>query len=495
VLSSARLVLFNSPEFAVFFPIVVAGYYLLPPKLRWLWLLAASLVFYMAWRPVYVLVLLVLIAIDYVAGRAMEARETREERRRFLLLSLGANLGLLFVFKYYAFFATSLSSVLRMVAIDWRPTLLDVVLPVGLSFHTFQAMSYTSDVYRGRVRAERHLGFFALFVTYFPQLVAGPIERAANLLPQLEKEVAFDAERVIDGLRLMAWGLFKKVVVADRLAVAIDAAYAAPGRHDGPSLVLATVFFALQIYGDFSGYSDIALGAARVLGVRLMDNFRSPYLARSVRDFWQRWHISLTSWFRDYVYVSLGGNRVSRPRWCLNVLVVFLLSGLWHGANWTFVLWGAFHGVWMVASRTSEGVRARLAQALALDRVPRLHAVFQGVVTFALVCVGWVLFRAASLQDARLVFGRLGTGWELLLAPGAASKLAASLGLVPAELVLGLAFGVLLLVVEARAGETPPMRLVAAQPVYVRWPVYYALVAVILAFGVFDSAPFIYFQF
>jgi len=488
-------VLFNSPEFAVFFPVVVTGFYALPSRLRWTWLLAASVLFYMAWRPLYILVLLVLIVIDYVAARAMEGQPDPRRRRRFLLLSLAGNLGLLFAFKYYSFFMGSLASVLQALQVDWRPTLIDVVLPVGLSFHTFQAMSYTSDVYRGRVPAEKHFGLFALFVTYFPQLVAGPIERATNLLPQLRREASLDFDRVADGLRLMAWGLFKKVVVADRMAAAVDVVYAAPGRHDGPALALATVFFAIQIYGDFSGYSDIAIGAARVLGVRLVDNFRTPYRARSVREFWQRWHISLTSWFRDYVYVSLGGNRVAFGRWCRNVLVVFLLSGLWHGANWTFVLWGAFHGGWMVASRLTEGGRARAVRVLRLDRAPRLHAALQTLMTFALVCLGWVLFRAASVADARLVVAGLASGWSKLLLPGAMGGLAASLGHDPAELALGLCFGGLLLLVEVRAGDVPAMRLVADQPAHVRWPAYYLLVALVLIFGVFDNSPFIYFQF
>jgi len=349
-------------------------------------------------------------------------------------------------------------------------------------------------VYRGRVRAERSLGRFALFVTYFPQLVAGPIERAGRLMPELRKEVRFDPAAVADGLRTMAWGLFKKVVVADRLARAVDAVYAAPAGHDGPTLVLATVFFALQIYGDFSGYSDMALGAARVLGVDLMQNFRTPYRARSVQDFWHRWHISLSTWFRDYVYLTLGGNRVSPPRWCFNVLVVFLLSGLWHGASWTFVLWGAFHGVWMVASRLSAGGRARLARACGLDRVPRLHGALQVALTFALVCAGWVLFRARTIADAAAVARGATAGWPVL-ARGGVAALSAGLGLTPAGLFITVALALLLLLVEARAGDAPPMQLVAQAPPFLRWPAYYVLVSLILVFGVFENAPFIYFQF
>jgi alginate O-acetyltransferase complex protein AlgI len=487
--------LFNSPQFAVFFPLVTLGFYALPHRYRWAFLLAASLGFYMAWRPWYVIVLLVLIVIDYVAGRAMEGQAQPARRRRFLLLSLTANLGLLFVFKYYAFFTTSASFALQRLGVSWQPSVLDVVLPVGISFHTFQAMGYTSDVWRGRIRAERSLGRFALFVTYFPQLVAGPIERAAHLIPQLSAEVRFDAGRVADGLRTMAFGLFKKVVVADRMARAVDVVYAAPGAHDGPALALATLLFALQIYGDFSGYSDMAVGAARVLGVDLSENFRRPYLAQSVQEFWHRWHISLSSWFRDYLYLPLGGNRVSRSRWSFNVLLVFLLSGLWHGAHWTFVLWGAFHGTWLVASRLSERARSRGARALGLHRAPGLHGAVRTAITFVMVCLGWVLFRASSVGDALSVFQRLGRGWLALSLPGGLEHLTTSLGLASSELALTLCFGALLLAAEGRAGETPPMNLIARQPAFVRWPAYYFLVSLIVVFGVFDDAPFIYFQF
>jgi alginate O-acetyltransferase complex protein AlgI len=492
-------VLFNSPQFAVFFPLVTLGFYALPHKFRVAFLLAASLGFYMAWRPWYVIVLLLLIGIDYVAGRAMANRSEPRERRRFLFLSLAANLGLLFVFKYYAFFMAFATALLHRLSVDWQPPLLAVVLPVGISFHTFQAMGYTSDVYRGRIQAERRLDRFALFVTYFPQLVAGPIERAASLLPQLTAEVRFDAARVADGLRTMAWGLFKKVVVADRMARAVDVVYSAPAAHDGPALAIATLCFAIQIYGDFSGYSDMAIGAAKVLGVDLVQNFRTPYLARSVEDFWHRWHISLSSWFRDYLYVPMGGNRTSLPRWCFNVLVVFLLSGLWHGANWTFVAWGAFHGLWLIASRLSARHRTAVVRALALDRLPRVHAALQTLTTFALVTVGWVFFRASSLGNALLILRRLGSGWAGVGAvAGSLARLDAVggvLGLAPVEVALALFFGALLLFAEWRGGELPPMQLVARQPAYVRWPTYYALVTLILLFGVFDDAPFLYFQF
>ena len=487
--------LFNSAPFALFFPLVTIGFFVLPQRLRWEFLLLASLLFYMAWRPAYVLVLLTLIAIDYVAARAMAATQDQRARRRFLLLSLAANLGLLFVFKYYAFFASSLGGVLQALGSTWRPTVLEIALPIGISFHTFQALGYTIDVYRGRVRAEPSLQRYALFVSYFPQLVAGPIERASHLLPQLGAPVRFDGARAADGLRIMAWGLFKKAVIADRMTGPVSVVYAAPGNYDGPTLAAATLMFAVQIYGDFSGYSDMAIGAAKVLGVDLVENFRAPYGARNVREFWRRWHMSLSTWFRDYVYVPLGGNRVSPARWCFVIVVVFALSGLWHGANWTFLVWGLFHGGWMIASRFSASGRARVVRAARLDRVPRVHAALQTALTFVLVSVGWVFFRSSGLGDAGLVLGGLGRGWGRVLAAGGTDVLSANLGLTTIQLGITVGLAALLFVSESTSGDRRPVDVIARQAPALRWLGYYAMVALILTFGVFDDSPFIYFQF
>ena len=282
---------------------------------------------------------------------------------------------------------------------------------MGLSFHTFQAMSYTIEVYRGRQKAERHFGIYALYVMFYPQLVAGPIERPQNLIHQFYEEHRFDYDRVVSGLQLIAWGLFKKVVVADRLAKVVNVVYAGPSQYGGPPLVIATVFFAFQIFCDFSGYSDIAIGSARVMGFTLMNNFNRPYHSQSIAEFWRRWHISLSTWFRDYVYIPLGGNRLSVPRWYANILVVFLVSGLWHGARWTYVIWGALHGIFLIVGAVTEKFRARITAAIGLGRHPFFHNPLRVLFTFALVNLGWIFFRASSVRDAWQILTRLFTGW------------------------------------------------------------------------------------
>ena len=390
--------LFNSFEFAVFFPVVTLLYFATPARRRWIVLLIASAVFYMAFIPAYLLILLALIVIDYTAALLIE-RAKGPARRRLLLVSVASNIGILGAFKYYNFLATNVDSLARVMG--YSPSslpLLSWVLPIGLSFHTFQSMAYTIEVYRGRFPAERHLGYYALYVMYYPQLVAGPIERPYNLLPQLRREQVLEPTRIASGLKLMAWGLFKKVVIADRLAFVVNAVYAQPSSANGAALIVATVFFAWQIYCDFSGYTDIAIGAAEVMGIDLMCNFRRPYLATSTRDFWTRWHVSLSSWFRDYVYIPLGGNRRGRARTYRNLVTIFVLCGFWHGAAWTFVVWGLFHGLVLVIERITgfSGDPTRLP-LLALRRA----------VTMLLVVVSWVFFNSASLPKAFRTIGAM----------------------------------------------------------------------------------------
>jgi D-alanyl-lipoteichoic acid acyltransferase DltB (MBOAT superfamily) len=488
-------VLFNSFEFAVFLPVVLGVHFALPPRLRWILLLGASYYFYMAWRPRYVVLLLASTVVDYFVGRAMERCPDSRSRRPYLAISLTANLGLLLTFKYYSFFAGVLAAILRGGGAGWEPPVLDVTLPIGISFYTFQTLSYSLDIYRGQWRAERNPGRFALFVSFFPQLVAGPIERAGRLLPELSAKRAFDPQSVADGLRRVGWGLFKKVVLADRAARIVDFVYAAPGEKGGPALAAATVLFAFQIYCDFSGYSDIAVGVARMFGIRLRENFRAPYFARSVREFWQRWHISLSTWFRDYVYIPLGGSRAGRARSSFNLLVVFVVSGLWHGANWTFVLWGAYFGLWMILSRATATIRERIAMGLGLRGWPWLRTALQTGITFAFVNLGWVLFRAATPGDAVLIFSRLGHGWGELQGPSAVGHLVAELGMPLGELVLTGCWILVLLLAEARSTDTPPMESLAQQPGWLRWSAYYGICLAILVFGIFDETPFVYFQF
>ncbi|MCB0763068.1 MAG: MBOAT family protein, partial [Flavobacteriales bacterium] len=323
--------LFNSTAYLIFLPVVVGLFFALPHRLRWLLLLVASCVFYMAFVPVYILILAFTIMVDYVAGIVIEPARGRA-RRMFLVASIVANVGVLAIFKYYPFLTENLELLLGSIGIRHHFPDLGILLPIGLSFHTFQSLSYTLEVYHDRQPAERHFGRFALYVMFFPQLVAGPIERPQNLLPQFKARRSFSLEDLSWGLVKILYGLFKKVVVADRLAPFVDAVYADIPGSNGLTILLATLFFTVQIYCDFSGYSDIAIGSARIMGYRLMENFKRPYLSTSIREFWGRWHISLSSWFRDYLYIPLGGNRVVKWRWYYNLMIVFLVSGLWHGA-------------------------------------------------------------------------------------------------------------------------------------------------------------------
>jgi D-alanyl-lipoteichoic acid acyltransferase DltB (MBOAT superfamily) len=470
--------LFNSLHFIlVFFPVAVTGYYLLPHRFRWFWLLVLSAYFYMAFVPYYILILAVTILVDYAAGLVISTT-TGAKRRMWLMLSIVANVGFLAFFKYFAFLRENLLQIGRFAGYDWAIPALSIVLPIGLSFHTFQSMSYTIEVYRGRQEPERNLGIFALYVLFFPQLVAGPIERPQNLLHQFRERHHFDYDAVSGGMKLMVWGLFQKMVIADRLAVMVDRIYAHPSEFGGLTLALGTVLFAFQIFCDFAGYSDVAIGTAQVLGFKLMTNFRQPYLSRSVAEFWKRWHISLSTWFRDYLYLPLGGNRTSQWRHIVNVLVVFAVSGLWHGADWKFVIWGALNGVFVVMA----GLRPPGSREEARREAPVL---VRRIVTFTLVCCTWVFFRASSLGEAFTIFRRL-----LPLRPG---EVLASIGTAPLICGLGLiVFAMLMHVIRERYSVR---ELISRQPVWLRWSVYTSALTCILLFGEFHSRDFIYFQF
>ena len=480
--------LFNSAHFLVFFPVAVAVYFGLPQRFRWMWLLACSYYFYMAWKPAYVIVIWLLTAIDYVAGLSIARAKSRAARRAFLAVSLASNLTLLFAFKYLNFVGGTAAYLLGAVGVTFDPPFVDVVLPLGISFHTFQALSYTIDVYKGKQEPERHLGRFALFIAFFPQLVAGPIERAWHMLPQFLARHELEYDRVISGLQQMVWGFFKKVVVADRLAVYVNAVYDAPARQTGLRALVATYFFAFQIYCDFSGYSDIALGAARVMGFELTTNFRRPYFADSVRDFWHRWHISLSTWFRDYLYIPLGGNRVGLARQTATLGLVFLVSGLWHGANFTFVVWGALHGLYVVGALWTTPLRRRLARAVGLDSAPAFAAVVRILVTFHLTLFAWIFFRAATLSDATTLVSRIVTDFR-------AGDGVTLPGFDAVEIGLGVGFALLLVAVEAFQERGVGREAFASRPAWVRWSVYYAAIVAILLFGRFDEREFIYFQF
>ena len=392
---------FNTLEFLLFLPAVLALHWALPHRLRWALLLASSWLFYFWWEPMAGLLLVAVTAATWLCGLGAARERPPAVRRACLAMALGACLGCLGVFKYAGFFAGLIPG-----GPAWR-----LLLPVGISFYTFQALSYVLDVYRGRTAPEGHFGYYALFISFFPQLVAGPIERSGRLLPQLRRERTLSREQLSAGGWLLLTGYFKKAAIADGLAPLVDAVYAAPGQAAGPEIIAATALFGLQIYCDFSGYSDIARGSAGLLGVELMENFQAPYAARSIREFWRRWHISLTAWFTDYVYIPLGGSRRGLPRRCFNIMAVFLLSGLWHGADWTFVAWGGIHGIYQVCGvlaarrtggRTPQGLGTGLLRCAA---------------TFSLVTFAWLFFRAQSMADAWLLLSRLGTGWGAAQGP------------------------------------------------------------------------------
>lgn len=480
--------LFNSFHFLVFFPVVATIFFFLPYFRRWIWIFLASCYFYIAFIPAYILVLFALILIDYAAGILIEKASDKKRRKRWLVFSLVANLCLLGFFKYYDFFLLSSAGVVNFLGFEGLdPQVLKLVLPIGLSFHTFQSMAYTIEVYRGKQKAERHLGIYAVYVLFFPQMVAGPIERPQNLLHQFRQKQDLDEDLAAGGLRLMLVGFFKKIVIADRLALVVNQVYGAPTEYSGPALALATYFFAFQIYCDFSGYSDIAIGAARVMGFRLMNNFERPYFSQSVAEFWRRWHISLSTWFRDYVYIPLGGNRVSGWRWQRNILIVFILSGLWHGANWTFVLWGAIHGVYILASETLRPLRSTVKERLRIPLGSGWLRAARVLLTFHLVLVAWIFFRAKSVSDALYILAHFfdwGTGWS-----------GGYLGLTSFEMFLAFFFIGVLLVGDFLKGAGGFERFIRPRPVWVRWPMYYVLILTILFFGRFDARDFIYFQF
>jgi len=471
--------LFNSLHFLLFFILVTPAFFLLPNKQRWKLLLAASCYFYMTFVPVYILILVFTIIIDYIAGIYIENSKGRK-RKFFLILSLLANIGVLAVFKYYNFLNENLSFLLGNIGYQNPVPYLNMLLPIGLSFHTFQAMSYTIEVYRGHQKAERHFGIYSLYVMFYPQLVAGPIERPQNILHQFHEKQHFDYNNVVDGLKLMLWGLFQKVVIADRLSIYVNAVYANSDQHSGITLIVANVFFAFQIYCDFSGYSYIAIGCAKVMGYDLMTNFRRPYLAASIKEFWSRWHISLSTWFRDYLYFPLGGNRGSKARWYMNLFIVFMISGLWHGANWTFIIWGALHGSYQICSVQFK----HLNQRNILGYQPLTNA-FHVLLTFSLVTFAWIFFRATNLNQAFAICKSIFTLKSGGLYIGTPEGFAYS--------VIWILF---LLVVEYITEYKSDLIQVFYSPVkLIRFTGYICIILIIILFGVFNGGQFIYFQF
>lgn len=421
---------FNSLAFLIFFPVVTVLYFLLPGRFRWMLLLVASYYFYMSWNPSLVFLILFTTVVSYGAALILERTEKKSLRKLCLVVTLCACLGVLFFFKYFNFLSASVTGLLRAFSLPVNDFLLDLVLPVGISFYTFQTLSYVIDVYRGTIEAERHFGYYALFVSFFPQLVAGPIERPQSLIPQLRETHAFSTSNCTEGLKIMLAGFFKKVVVADHLATYVVAVYSSPETATAPAIIIATIMFTFQVYCDFSGYTDIAVGCARIMGIRLMQNFSLPFSARTIHEFWERWHISLTSWFRDYIFYPLAmnkkigrfarkwGKKAKNPRigimlpQCVALLVTFLLSGLWHGAAWTFVLWGAIHGVYQVFGRITEKGREKFWTKLHVNMESPLYAFWQRAVVFVLCNFALIFFRANSVADLGILLRNLFTNWQ-----------------------------------------------------------------------------------
>jgi alginate O-acetyltransferase complex protein AlgI len=399
-------VLFNSIEFLIFFPVVTILYFVLPHKYRWFMLLVASCIFYAFFKAIYLLILVFTIIIDYYAGIWIEQAETKRKKKRFLVLSLIANIGVLAVFKYYNFLNSNIEGILSFFGYHNPVPYLKILLPIGLSFHTFQAMSYTIEIYRGNQKAEKHFGIYALYVMYYPQLVAGPIERPQNVLHQYHEKHSFDFDNVVKGLNMMAWGFFKKIVVADRLAVYVNEVYKDIPNATSASALIAVIFFSIQIYCDFSGYSNIAIGASKVMGIDLMANFDRPFLSRNITEFWRRWHISLSTWFNDYLYTPLAINmrNLGKLAIALALFITFFISGLWHGAGWTFIVYGCIHGIALIYEFLTKKLRKRAAKkipSIIYDNVSIL-------LTFCFVSFSWIFFRSPTFDHARAMLNKIG---------------------------------------------------------------------------------------
>ncbi len=458
----------------------------------------------MAFIPVYILILAITILIDYFAGILIEKAEGAK-RKRYLIISIVSTCLVLFVFKYANFFNANFAMMAKFLHWNYPIGVLKIILPIGLSFHTFQSLSYVIEVYRGKQKAEYNFGIYSLYVMFYPQLVAGPIERPQNLIHQFYEEHYFDYNRVTDGLKLMAWGMFKKIVIADRLSVLVNQIYNDPTVYSGPYFVLATVFFAFQVYCDFSGYSDIAIGSAQVMGFKLMDNFNRPYFAKSISEFWKRWHISLSTWFRDYLYLPLSWRAgIGTWRWYFSFFITFLICGIWHGANWTYIFWGALHGFYLMFAMWIHSYREGLYKRIGIKSYPKLFKYYQILTTFSLVCFALIFFRAKNISEAFYIVGHLFTGWSdlarTLLTRGfvfvlEGKGIGLSLGLSFKGFILSLSLILFLEFIHMIQSHGSIRHMLTEKPVWVRWSLYYCLLLGIMLFGVFGQNQFIYFQF
>jgi len=510
--------LFNSFHFIVFFIIVVVMYYLSPHRFRWILLLIASYYFYICWRPkelIFILLIVFSTFVNYIFSIAMYKQKNVVKRKKYLLITLFINFGLLFLFKYSVFLNESFMNVISKIIVWYYKDLgaetallksqlfleqyhardFDIILPMGISFYTFQATAYSIDVYRKQIKPIRHYGIFSLFITFFPQLVAGPIERSRNLLPQFYKKHRFHKENILLGLKWILWGFFKKIVIADRVSTAVNTIYNAAQSYNGFYFVFATILFAFQIYCDFSGYSDIAFGSAKVLGFDLMHNFEKPYLSKSIKELWRRWHISLSTWFMDYIYIPLGGNRKGKLRKCLNLFITFFVSGIWHGANWTFAVWGAMHGIYLVMGILTENIRKRIKKILHLNN--NIIWNFCSIVfTFLLFCASLIIFRANTISDATYIFQHIFDNIQQWTNAQYIYEIITSMGINLFELTVVILSILFLILLEVITGKDFVIAGVEKTNCVFRLAFYVFLTVWILSTGVFyNSGEFIYFQF
>ena len=492
---------FDSIDFLFFFPIVALAYYLIPKagkyNLKNVWLLIASYYFYMSWNPKYVILILLSTIITYFCGILLERPENRKVI--VLIICFLCNLSILFFFKYGQFAINNVVFALSKLGFSVSTHTLDILLPVGISFYTFQALGYTIDVYRGDIKAEKNFIQYALFVSFFPQLVAGPIERSKNLLGQLKQDNKFDFSNVREGLLLMLWGFFMKLVIADRTAVFVDTVYNDYYTFQGFYIIIATILFGIQIYCDFNGYTMIARGAAKIMGFNLMENFDAPYLATTVSDFWKRWHISLTSWFKDYLYIPLGGNRKGLYRQFFNILIVFGVSGLWHGAEWSFVLWGLLNGLYQVIGKLTSSIRSKTVNYFKLNPQSLGHRILNTLVTFALVDFAWLFFRADTIKDGLLMIKNIFSINNVWILFDRESIYKCGLDRQDFNLLI-IAIIILLVCDICKTKRISIINdIVLLQDTWCRWAIYIVAFLFVLIFGVwgfgYENAAFLYFQF
>ncbi|MGN1152134.1 MAG: MBOAT family O-acyltransferase [Lachnospiraceae bacterium] len=486
--------LFNSLTFGIFIIIVFILYYLVPHKYRWAFLLLASYVFYMNLHIGYGILLLATTILTYVLALKLEKADSPKQKRHCLLSGILPLVLVLLFYKLGSPVINHLNSLIDAGRLSMQPITLKILLPAGISFYFFQSMGYLIDVYKGKIKAKHHFGYYALFVSFFPQLLAGPIGRADSLLPQYKKERPFRYDDVTYGLKLMAWGYFKKLVIADVFAMTVDRLYNNVHSYVGLAFIIVTIMFAIEIYCDFSGYSDIAIGCARLFGIELMTNFKSPYYSFSIKEFWSRWHISLSTWFRDYVYIPLGGNRVKKWRHCLNLMITFLVSGFWHGSSLTYIIWGGLHGLLQIIESFLYPRSKDPIPETGLKRYLSKRHWWQLPLTFTLLCFTWIFFRANTLEDAIWIISRL--FWDASRPLNYLQTAIVCLELSPVA-AIGMTLSVILLGIYDHASlKCDVIAAFSRQKCFIRWPVYVLLLVIIALFAPKGVATeFIYFQF